>query len=65
MTALNESLNENNQQLISLRSSSKKKELETLEKEINLLQNELISLKTKQEQYQAFILNSQNRKIDI
>lgn len=63
--ALNEFLVDNSQQLISLKASSKRKELETLERETTLLQNELISLKTKQEQYEAFMKNSQNRKSDI
>ncbi|MBD3749716.1 MAG: chromosome segregation protein SMC [Sphingobacteriales bacterium] len=49
----------------SLKSASKKEELQTQQKQIYLLQNELVSVKTKQEQYQSFIQNSQNRKQDI
>ena len=49
----------------SLKAASKNQEIQLLEKETTLLQNEFISVKTKQEQYLAFIQNSQNRKQDI
>ncbi|TKB96047.1 chromosome segregation protein SMC [Pedobacter cryophilus] len=49
----------------SLKAASKNQEIQLLEKDTTLLQNEFISVKTKQEQYLAFIQNSQNRKQDI
>src|SRR5690606_30709802 len=49
----------------SLKAATKAQEVTLLNAEINQLQNELISVKTKQEQYQSFITNSQNRKQDI
>jgi chromosome segregation protein len=49
----------------SLKEVTKNSEIAPLAQEINLLENELISIKTKQEQYQAFIQNTQNRKKDI
>jgi chromosome segregation protein len=48
-----------------LKAATKIQEINTLSAQINLLQNELISVQTKQEQYQSFIENSQNRKQDI
>jgi chromosome segregation protein len=63
--ALNQFIEENSLHMATLKSTSKRNELETLERETTILQNELISLKTKQEQYHAFIQNSQNRKSDI
>ncbi|MDB5014637.1 MAG: chromosome segregation protein, partial [Daejeonella sp.] len=48
-----------------LKSSSRKLEIENSRQEIHKLQNELISVQTKQAQYVAFIENSQNRKQDI
>ena len=49
----------------SLKAQLKNPQIANLTKEINLIENELISVKTKQEQYQTFILNTQNRKKDI
>ncbi|MBC8051843.1 MAG: chromosome segregation protein SMC [Sphingobacteriaceae bacterium] len=51
--------------LASLKGSLKKQEIQNLQQEINRLNNELISLQTRQEQYAAFIQNSQNRRKDI
>ncbi|MFD2969796.1 chromosome segregation protein SMC [Sphingobacterium bambusae] len=51
--------------LATLRISSQKDLIDELRNLLNRLNNELISVKTKQEQYQAFITNSQNRKQDI
>lgn len=51
--------------IASLKAATKTQEITLLNAEINQLQNELISVKTKQEQYQSFINNSQNRKQDI
>ncbi|MBU2374341.1 MAG: chromosome segregation protein SMC, partial [Bacteroidetes bacterium] len=44
---------------------SKNNEIQQLQKDVYLLQNELTTVKTKQEQYQSFIENSQNRRQDI
>lgn len=49
----------------SLKASLQPQVLQALQKEINLAENELVSVKTKQEQYLSFIQNSQNRKQDI
>ena len=62
---LKTSLEQEGQKITSLRESSKKQELEQLRQEMNRVNNELISVKTRQEQYAAFIENSQNRKLDI
>lgn len=48
-----------------LKSSSQKADMEELGRQLNRVNNELVSVKTKQEQYQVFITNSQNRKQDI
>ncbi|GHE23128.1 chromosome segregation protein SMC [Sphingobacterium griseoflavum] len=51
--------------LATLRISSQKDMIDELRNVLNRLNNELISVKTKQEHYQAFLTNSQNRKQDI
>ncbi|WP_293945363.1 MULTISPECIES: chromosome segregation protein SMC [unclassified Sphingobacterium] len=48
-----------------LRSNSQKERIDELRFQLNRLNNELITVKTKQEQYQSFISNSQVRKRDI
>ncbi|MEH6308321.1 chromosome segregation protein SMC [Olivibacter sp. CPCC 100613] len=48
-----------------LKINTKKSQLEETKLQLNRLSNELISVKTKQEQYLSFIQNSQNRKQDI
>lgn len=53
------------QRLGNLKGSSQKARMEELGQQLNRLNNELVSVKTKQEQYQTFIANSQNRKQDI
>jgi chromosome segregation protein len=53
------------EKLKNLHESSQKEILQVLQEEINKLGNELTSVKTKQEQYLAFIENSLNRKQDI
>lgn len=58
-------LDEATQRLAILRSSSKKADIEELGRQLNRLNGELVSVKTKQEQYEAFITNSRNRKQDI
>src|SRR5690606_27400855 len=52
------------EQLATLRLASQKDVIDELRMVLNRLNNELISVKTKQEQYQTFIANSQNRKQD-
>ncbi|MCY4779707.1 chromosome segregation protein SMC [Sphingobacterium sp. UT-1RO-CII-1] len=51
--------------LASLRVASQKEIIDEQRNILNRLNNELISVKTKQEQYQEFIKNSQTRKLDI
>jgi chromosome segregation protein len=48
-----------------LKSSSQSTALQQMQQDINRLNNEHISVKTRQEQYLAFIENSQNREQDI
>lgn len=48
-----------------LKASSRKQETNKLQQEITRLNNELISVKTRQEQFVAFIKNSRDRKQDI
>ncbi|MBK0379087.1 chromosome segregation protein SMC [Mucilaginibacter segetis] len=48
-----------------LKASGKASELRQKQFELNQLNTELVTVKTKQEQYQAFIENSLNRKQDI
>ncbi|WP_257667817.1 chromosome segregation protein SMC [Parapedobacter tibetensis] len=65
ISTLQNRLTEEIQRLGSLKGSSKKPYIDELSQQLNRLDHELISVKTKQEQYQAFITNSQNRKQDI
>ncbi len=58
-------LEESTLHLATLKGNSQKARLEELGQQLNRLNNELVSVRTKQEQYQAFIANSQNRKQDI
>ncbi|MET3981527.1 chromosome segregation protein [Mucilaginibacter sp. UYP25] len=51
--------------LAALKSSNKTNEIRRQQDELNKVNTELITVKTKQEQYQAFIENSLNRKQDI
>jgi chromosome segregation protein len=51
--------------LSDLKSSGKASEIKQKQQELNLLNTELVTVKTRQEQYQAFIENSLNRKADI
>jgi chromosome segregation protein SMC, common bacterial type len=53
------------QRLAALKANSQKTRIEELLQQLNRSNNELVSVKTKQEQYQAFITSSQNRKLDI
>ena len=58
-------IDEQNLRLNSLKGSSQNELLQHFQFEINRLNNEFTSVKTKQEQYLAFIDNSLNRKQDI
>ncbi|MGZ3873772.1 MAG: chromosome segregation protein SMC [Mucilaginibacter sp.] len=58
-------LDELQNKLLSLKAAGKAAEIKQKQHEINLLNTELITVKTRQEQYQAFIENSLNRKEDI
>jgi len=51
--------------LAGLKSSGKAAEIKQKQHDLTLLNTELITVKTRQEQYQAFIENSLNRKADI
>ena len=51
--------------LIALKASGKAEEIKLKQQELNNLNTELVTVKTRQEQYQAFINNSLNRKEDI
>ncbi|HTD97658.1 MAG TPA: chromosome segregation protein SMC [Mucilaginibacter sp.] len=51
--------------LSAFRSSGKKEQINQQQQDLNRLNTELITVKTRQEQYQAFIENSRNRKEDI
>ena len=58
-------LEEATARLATLKGSSQKTHIEERGQQLNRLNNELVTVRTKQEQYQAFIANSQNRKQDI
>lgn len=51
--------------LVALKASTKANEIRQKQVDLNKLNTELVTVKTKQEQYQAFIENSLNRKQDI
>lgn len=51
--------------IASLKRQSQKEVIDELRIQLARLQNEWTSVKTKQEQYQAFLANSQNRRADI
>ncbi|MEJ7692151.1 chromosome segregation protein SMC [Daejeonella sp.] len=65
MAKLKNSIDEQTLRLNSLKGSSQNEQIQQLQFDINRLNNEFTSVKTKQEQYLAFIENSQNRKQDI
>ena len=65
ISRLKSAIDEENEKLISLRSSSKRQELLNAQQDINRLNNEFTSVKTRHEQYEAFIENSHTRKQDI
>lgn len=63
--SLKASIDQDSMKISALRASSRKEVIRTAQTDMNRLNNELISLKTRQEQYITFIQNSQNRKQDI
>jgi len=65
ITSLKVDIEHENEKLLHLKSSSKREDILVLQQESNRIGNEFISLKTRQDQYIAFIRNSQNRKQDI
>lgn len=65
ITQLKTSIQVESGRLTAYQHSSKKSELKTLLHDINLLNNELTAVKTKSEQYLAFIESSETRKSDI
>lgn len=65
ITAYQTQLETDSRRLIELRASSQKQAIDERSQQLNRLGNELVSVRTKQEQYQAFITNSRNRKHDI
>jgi len=65
VTGLKSRFDELQSTLSALKSSGKADGIKQQQQELNLLNTELITVKTRQEQYQAFIENSLNRKGDI
>jgi chromosome segregation protein len=65
ITALQNTIEKESQSLETLRSASQKDQNSQKERSVQSLNNEYISIKTKQEQYVAFMENSKNRKQDI
>ena len=65
LSKLKASIEEKNLRLNSLKGSSRNGSIQELQSEINRNNNELTTVRTKQEQYLAFIENSQHRKQDI
>ena len=65
LTTLQNAIEKESQSLETLRSASQKDQNSQKEQAVQSLNNEYISIKTKQEQYVAFMENSKNRKQDI
>lgn len=65
ITRLEDKITAESVRLETLRSNSQKELIDELRFQLNRLNNELITVKTKQEQYQAFISNALTRKKDI
>lgn len=65
LTTLQNAIEKESQSLETLRLASQKDQNSQKERAVQSLNNEYISIKTKQEQYVAFMENSQNRKQDI
>jgi chromosome segregation protein len=65
ITTLKNTIEKESQSLETLKSASQKDQNSQKEQAVQSLNNEYISIKTKQEQYVAFMENSKNRKQDI
>lgn len=65
LISLQEQVDEQADLLKQLKANTKKVQLEENSRQLNRLNNELISVSTKQEQHFAFIKSSRNRKLDI
>ena len=65
ISTLKTSIEQEGQKAANLKTSSKKQQIQQIQQENSRLNNELISLKTRQEQYLTFIKTSLNRKQDI
>ena len=65
ITTLQNAIEKESQSLETLRAASQKDQNSQKEQAVQSLNNEYISIKTKQEQYVAFMENSTNRKQDI
>lgn len=65
ITQLQDKISDETGRLNALKSNSQKEMIDELRFQLNRLNNELISVKTKQEQYQTFIKNALTRKQDI
>lgn len=65
ITQLQDKISDETGRLNALKSNSQKEIIDELRFQLNRLNNELISVKTKQEQYQTFIKNALTRKQDI
>ena len=65
ITTIQTSIEKESQGLETLKAASQKEQNSQKEQTVQVLNNEYISIKTKQEQYVAFMENSRNRKQDI
>jgi chromosome segregation protein len=65
LTELRHKAEELQSKLTALKASGKSSEINQQQQDLNRLNTELVTVKTRQEQYQAFIDNSRNRKEDI
>jgi chromosome segregation protein len=65
ITTIQTSIEKESQALETLKAASQKEQNSKKEQAVQVLNNEYISIKTKQEQYVAFMENSRNRKQDI
>lgn len=65
LTSLRHQAEELHSKLAALKASAKSAQINQQQQDLNRLNTELVTVKTRQEQYQAFIDNSRNRKQDI
>ncbi|WCT10514.1 chromosome segregation protein SMC [Mucilaginibacter jinjuensis] len=61
----NQNIEQLQSKLTALKASTRVEEIRLKQQDLNRLNTELITVKTRQEQYQSFIENSRNRKEDI